>query len=74
MSEDAASQDGARLEEISRELDKAVAALRAEQLDAEEATRIAAHCAELASEAALALERLARSEPLESAPGQEELL
>ena len=74
MNEASTTPDGARLDEISRELEDAAAALAAEGLDPDEATRLSARCAELASEAAHALERLARSEPLESAPGQEELL
>ena len=74
MSGPGATPDEARLAQISDELDAAAAALRADDLDGDQATRLAARCAELASEAAIALERLARREALESAPGQEELL
>ena len=74
MNDTPAMPDGARLEAISRELEDAATALAEEGLDPDEATRLSTRCAELASEAAQALERLARSEPFDSAPGQEELL
>jgi len=63
-----------RLEELSRRLEHAATRLRAEEVEAEEAKRLAGECADLAAEAAVELDRLARGEPQGSAPGQEELL
>ena len=65
----------ARLEELSRRLEEAAARLRADDVGAEEATRLAGECAELAADAAVELDRLARGEGgAAAAPGQEELL
>ena len=64
----------ARLETISERLDEAARRLRSADLEGEEATRLAGECAQLASEAAAELDRLARGSPGESAAGQEELL
>jgi hypothetical protein len=66
--------DGARLTEISQRLEDAARRLREEELDGEHATQLASECAELASEAAAAVDRLARAEPTDAPPGQEELL
>jgi hypothetical protein len=63
-----------RLDELSRGLEHAAARLRAGDVDPEEAKRLAGECAELAAEAAVELDRLAREEPQGAAPGQEELL
>jgi hypothetical protein len=66
--------EGARLAEISQRLEDAAARLRDGELPSEEATRLAGECADLASEAAAELERLARAGGDESLPGQEGLL
>jgi hypothetical protein len=63
-----------QLAEISERLGEAARRLRDGNLESEEATRLAGECAELASQAAAELDRLARSSPPESVPGQEELL
>jgi hypothetical protein len=63
-----------RLDELSRGLEEASARLRAEDVDPDEAKRLAGECAELAAQAAVELDRLARGEPGDAAPGQEELL
>jgi hypothetical protein len=65
---------GDRLADLSRRLEEAAARLRDDDLDREEATRLAGECAELASEAAVELERAARGVPAGSVPGQEDLL
>jgi ABC-type transporter Mla subunit MlaD len=65
---------GGRLGQISERLDQAARRLRSEDVGSDEATRLAGECAELASQAAAELERLARATPEEAAPGQEELL
>jgi hypothetical protein len=65
----------ARLEELSRRLEEAAARLGASDVDAAEAKRLAGECAELAADAAVELDRLARGEGGDgAAPGQEELL
>jgi hypothetical protein len=68
----------ARLGELSRRLEQAAARLRSNGLDPEEAKRLAGECADLAADAAVELDRLARGEGEDSladaAPGQEELL
>jgi hypothetical protein len=64
----------ARLEELSRRLEEAATRLRSDQLGAEDAKRLAGECADLAAEAAVELDRVARGAPQEAAPGQEELL
>ena len=64
----------ARLAELSRRLDETAARLRDDGIDGEEAKQLATSCAELAAEAAVELDRLARGGPLEPTPGQEELL
>jgi hypothetical protein len=63
-----------RLEELSRRLEEGAARLRADGVDPEETKRLAGECADLAAEAAVELDRLARGEPGETPPGQEELL
>jgi hypothetical protein len=63
-----------RLGQISEQLDQAARRLRSNELGSDEATRLAGECAELASQAAAELERLARATPEDTAPGQEELL
>jgi hypothetical protein len=63
-----------RLAEISGQLDESARKLRADGLGAEDASRLAGECAELASQAVAELERLASSSPQEGVPGQEELL
>jgi hypothetical protein len=65
---------GARLAEISEQLEEAARRLRSGEVQGEEATRLAGDCAELASRAAAELDRLARAVPQEAGPGQEELL
>ena len=65
----------ARLEELSRRLEEAAARLGADDLGADEAKQLAGECAELAADAAVELDRLARGEGVAgAAPGQEELL
>jgi hypothetical protein len=64
----------ARLDELSRRLEEAAARLRSDELDPDEAKRLAGECAELAAEAAVELDRAARGAPQDAAPGQEELL
>jgi hypothetical protein len=65
---------GGRLTELSRSLDETAARLGEDGLDAEEAKQLAARCAELAAEAAVELDQLVRGGPLDTVPGQEELL
>ena len=67
-------EGSARLAELYRRLDEAAARLQGDGLDDEEAKRLAVSCAELAAEAAIELDRLARGGPLDPPPGQEELL
>jgi hypothetical protein len=67
-------QSTVRLSEISERLEQAARRLRSSDLDGDEATRLAGECAELAQQAAVELDRLARWTPGEPAPGQEELL
>ena len=68
----------ARLDSLSRRLEEAAARLRADGLDPEDARRLAGECAELAADAAVELDRLARGgargEGTDAGPGQEELL
>jgi hypothetical protein len=66
--------ESARLSEISRRLEEAAARLGEDGLDRDQAAQLATECAELASEAAVELERQARGGPLDQVPGQEELL
>ena len=63
------------LEEISRRLEDGARRLREDGLDPDEVVRVAGECAELASQAAIELDRIARLDS-DSAdvPGQEELL
>jgi hypothetical protein len=64
------------LEDISRRLEAGARRLREEDLEPDDAVRVAGECAELASQAAVELDRIARvssSDPTE-VPGQEELL
>jgi hypothetical protein len=64
----------ARLTDISERLEQAARRLRSEELDSDEATRLAGECAELAHQAAAELDRIARFGSPEAVPGQEELL
>jgi hypothetical protein len=66
--------EATRLAAISQRLEDAAARLRDGELPSEEATRLAGECADLASEAAAELERLARASGDEVLPGQEGLL
>jgi hypothetical protein len=64
------------LEDISRRLEAGARQLREDGLEPDDAVRVAGECAELASQAAMELDRIARassSDPAE-VPGQEELL
>jgi exonuclease VII small subunit len=64
------------LEDIARRLEDGARRLRDDGLDPEAAIQLAGECAELASQAAVELDRIARltgSEPAE-VDGQEELL
>jgi hypothetical protein len=63
-----------RLEELSRRLEAAAVRLRADDVEPEEAKRLAGECAELAAEAAVELDRTSRGDAQDTAPGQEELL
>jgi hypothetical protein len=65
---------GARLAEISEQLEETARRLRSGQVQGEEAARLAGECAELASRAAAELDRLVKAVPQQAAPGQEELL
>jgi hypothetical protein len=69
-----ADEQTGRLVEISGRLDETARKLQADGLGAEEASRLAGECAELASQAVAELERLASSSPQAAVPGQEELL
>jgi hypothetical protein len=69
-----ADEQPARLSEISDRLTDAARRLREDGIDRDEATQLASECAELASEAAAELDRLARAGTTDSVPGQEELL
>jgi hypothetical protein len=64
----------ARLTDISVRLEQAARRLRSEELDPDEATRLAGECAELANQAAAELDRIARFNSPDAVPGQEELL
>jgi hypothetical protein len=64
----------ARLADISERLEQAASRLRSGELDGDEARQLAGECAELAQQAAAELERVARFDGPEAAPGQEELL
>jgi hypothetical protein len=63
-----------RLADLSRRLEESAARLGADGLEPDEAMRLAGECAELASEAAVELDRLTRVSPGDPVPGQEELL
>lgn len=63
------------LEDLSRRLEEGARRLREDGLDSDEAIRVAGECAELASQAAVELDRIARSAAdAAEVPGQEELL
>jgi hypothetical protein len=64
------------LEEISRRLEDGARRLREDGLEPDDAIRIAGECAELASQAAVELDRIARLSSADAADlsGQEELL
>jgi hypothetical protein len=64
------------LEEISRRLEEGAQRLRDDGLEPDAAIRVAEECAELASQAAVELDRIARLSTTDPAdvPGQEELL
>jgi hypothetical protein len=64
------------LEEISRRLEDGARRLREDGLEPDDAIRIAGECAELASQAAVELDRIARLSAADAAElsGQEELL
>lgn len=66
----------AALQDLSRRLEEGARRLREEELDPDEAIRVAGECAELASQAAVELDRIARAAGGDGAevPGQEELL
>jgi hypothetical protein len=69
-----APEGTARLDELSRRLDEAAAHLRQDEVGPDDVKRLAGECAELAAQAAVELDRLARGGGSEAAPGQEELL
>lgn len=69
-----APEGTARLEQLSSRLGETAARLREDGVEAEDVKRLAGECAELAAQAAVELDRLARGGGLEPAPGQEELL
>jgi hypothetical protein len=63
------------LAELSRRLEEGAGQLRSDGLDPDDATRLAGECADLASQAAVELDRLTRLAPGDPAvPGPEELL
>jgi hypothetical protein len=63
-----------RLSELSRRLEESAGRLGADDLEPDEAMRLAGECAELASQAAVELDRLTRVSSGDPVPGQEELL
>ncbi len=63
-----------RLSDLSRRLEESAGRLGADDLDPDEAMKLAGECAELASQAAVELDRLTRLAPGDPVPGQEELL
>jgi hypothetical protein len=65
----------AAIADLSRRLEEGARRLRDDGLEPDDAIRVAGECAELASQAAMELDRIARvsADPAE-APGQEELL
>ena len=63
-----------RLADLSRRLEEGAGRLGADGLEPDEAMRLAGECAELASQAAVELDRLTRVSPGDPVPGQEELL
>jgi hypothetical protein len=67
-------EEAGRLAQISEQLDATVRRLRESDIDGEEATRLAAECADLASQAVAELDRLTRGSADDAASGQEELL
>ena len=64
------------LADLSRRLEEGARRLREDGLEADEAIQVAGECAELASQAAVELDRIARLSTSDSAElsGQEELL
>ena len=64
------------LEDLSRRLEEGARRLREDGLEPDDAIRLAGECAELASQAAVELDRIARLSSSDQAdvPGQEELL
>jgi hypothetical protein len=63
------------LQEISRRLEEGARRLREDDLQPDDAIRVAGECAELASQAAVELDRIARLPGDQTeVPGQEELL
>jgi hypothetical protein len=63
------------LSDLSRRLEEGAGRLRSDDLAPQEAMQVAGECAELASQAAVELDRLTRLAPGDTvAPGQEELL
>ena len=72
MSEQEQTQE--RLSDLSRRLEESAGRLGADDLEPDEAMRLAGECAELASQAAVELDRLTRLAPTDQVPGQEELL
>jgi hypothetical protein len=68
------ADEAARLTELSRRLEDAAGRLRGDEVGSDEAARLVGECADLASQAAAELERLARASPEEALPGQEGLL
>jgi len=67
-------EEAGRLAEISEQLEATARRLRDANVDAEEATRLAGECAELASQAVAELDRLTRGSGDDASLGQEELL
>jgi hypothetical protein len=63
-----------RLADLSRRLEESAGRLGADGVEPDEAMRLAGECAELASQAAVELDRLTRVSPGDPVPGQEELL
>jgi hypothetical protein len=64
------------LADLSRRLEEGARRLREDDLEPDDAIRVAGECAELASQAAVELDRIARLSTSDGAevPGQEELL
>ncbi|MGH2880900.1 MAG: hypothetical protein ACRDK4_14990 [Solirubrobacteraceae bacterium] len=74
QTQDASQATLLRIDELISQLERAGEQLRSGELSADAAATVVEDCAALATEASGALERLARAEPVQQAPGQDSLL